>query len=85
MNTCVSCGQDFGSVSAFDAHRVGRHTQLFSHETPDGRRCLTASEMHARGFKRNSRGRWSLSVHVQPPDRAVDREPVPTYAGKDNS
>ena len=27
MNLCATCGEDFGSVSAFDAHRVGKYTQ----------------------------------------------------------
>jgi hypothetical protein len=27
MNECTACGEDFGSVEAFDAHRVGKYPQ----------------------------------------------------------
>ncbi len=27
MNLCTSCGEDFGSVSAFDKHRIGKYPQ----------------------------------------------------------
>lgn len=60
MTLCTTCGQEFGGVHAFDAHRVGSHAYCFSLERPDGRRCLTPAEMLARGWERNSRGRWSL-------------------------
>lgn len=58
MNLCRSCGQDFGSLEAFDAHRVGPH---------DGdRRCLTLDEMTADGrFERNRYGRWTLVARVK--------------------
>lgn len=66
MNLCRSCGQDFGSVSAFDRHRVGKHAYTFSeglrmdppHE--EGRRCLDASEMRAAGMELDPRGRWRI-------------------------
>jgi hypothetical protein len=66
-NLCSTCGQDFGSVSAFDAHRVGRYLQAGASEytglladwTPErGRRCLTVEELRERGWTRDSRGRW---------------------------
>jgi hypothetical protein len=60
VNLCRACSEVFGGVQAFDAHRLGRHAYCFSPEHPDGRRCLTTSELLARGFWRNSRGRWSL-------------------------
>ena len=60
MNVCPSCREDFGGIQAFDAHRIGKHAYCFSLDRPDGRRCLTTSELLARGFWRNSRGRWSL-------------------------
>jgi hypothetical protein len=69
VNLCRACGEDFGSVSAFDVHRVGVHAYLFSPERPDGRRCLSTPEMLARGFLPNSRGRWSTSVHLTAPAR----------------
>ena len=80
MNLCrkgasVGCGEDFGFVSAFDSHRVGRHDYTYSEgaamDPPrdDGRRCLSAREMEnlrAKDgvlpvFERNKSGAWSLS------------------------
>jgi len=68
MNACATCGENFGSVAAFDAHRVGKYLQTGTGEydgpveewTPDkGRRCLTEAEMLASGFVRNDHGSWS--------------------------
>jgi hypothetical protein len=42
-NQCGSCGELFHSNAVFDAHRTGRYE-------PDERRCLTATQMQARGF-----------------------------------
>jgi hypothetical protein len=64
VNLCRSCGQDFGSLSAFDAHRVGVHAYTYSQGaamTPireDGRRCLTIDELYAAGWHRDQHGRW---------------------------
>jgi hypothetical protein len=85
MSLCTTCGEEFGSVTAFDAHRVGKHAHPFSSERPDGRRCLSPAEMSTRGFKKNSRGRWSLSSYIEVPQGEVDPPTVGTYAGKDNS
>jgi hypothetical protein len=66
MNLCRGCNTDFGRLSAFDAHRTGRHAYTFREgmrmDPPreDGRRCLDEEEMEARGFVRNAYGRWSL-------------------------
>ncbi len=78
MNECGECGLDFGSVSAFDRHRVGVHEYTFSEgaalEPPrwDGRRCLHSYEIEdltdktgAPVFARNSRGTWSLARSVE--------------------
>lgn len=66
MNLCRSCGEDFGSVSAFDAHRIGKHDYLYSDEHPDGRRCLSVEEMESsERFTRNGRDRWSLAGHLE--------------------
>jgi hypothetical protein len=71
LNLCVTCGLDFGSVSAFDAHRVGKHAYTFIEgmrmDPPreDGRRCLSLDELQERGWAEDSRGRW----------RAPTREP----------
>lgn len=65
MNPCTSCGEDFGSLVAFDDHRVGKHAYTYSegaHFDPpvdDGRRCLTVEEMEGQGFVRNAYGRWT--------------------------
>lgn len=72
-NECCSCGLDFGSVSAFDRHRIGVHEYTYReglHMEPerlDGRRCLDESEILALTDKagsciygRNSRGQFSL-------------------------
>ena len=59
LNFCRSCEQDFGGVHAFDMHRTGKHEHLYSDEHPDGRRCLTETEMLARGMYLNAQGRWS--------------------------
>ena len=78
MNLCTSCHLDFGSVSAFDAHRVGVHEYTFAEgarmEPPrwDGRRCLAESELaeavDRRGrprFTKNARGKWSVARDVE--------------------
>lgn len=65
MNLCRACGHDFSSVRLFDAHRVGKHAYLFDAEHLDGRRCLDASEMEAKGWAQNERGRWSDPVASQ--------------------
>ena len=81
MNLCRSCEQDFGSVRAFDAHRVGRHAYTFAEgqrmEPPraDGRRCLSVAEMEAEGFVRNGRERWSLATDLVAARNVSERNP----------
>src|SRR5262245_45824910 len=58
MNLCCACGQDFASVTLFDAHRVGKHQYAWSPEQPDGRRCFGVDELEARGWTLDERGRW---------------------------
>lgn len=78
MNLCTTCQQDFGSVAAFDRHRVGVHAYTFSEgmrmvpPRDDGRRCLDVSEIEAlldkhgrRVFVRSSRGTWSLGSALE--------------------
>ena len=65
-NLCRSCGIDFGSVRAFDTHRVGKHAYLYDADHPDGRRCLSLDEMlHPEdgdaAFARNEQGRLTLA------------------------
>ncbi len=51
MNECSGCRENFGSVEAFDAHRVGVHAYTFEEGLSleparfDGRRCLSVDEM----------------------------------------
>lgn len=64
MNVCSPCGLDFASVSAFDEHRIGEHDYTYSEGLKmnpvryDGRRCLTADELMAMGWRTDSHGRW---------------------------
>jgi len=68
MNLCGTCGLDFGSVSAFDTHRVGKYQYDCAEgleRTPpreDGRRCLDEDEMLAAGLELDGRGRWRLPI-----------------------
>jgi len=57
VNYCRECNQDFGSVSAFDAHRVGKHAYTVK-EADDGRRCLDTAELTELGWRRDKNGRW---------------------------
>ena len=58
LNLCAICGHDFGGERAFSMHKVGKHDYFYDPEHPDGRRCLSKSEMLERGMYLN-RGRWS--------------------------
>ncbi len=73
MNICSACGEDFGSLSAFDAHRLGKYPQTGPSEylerlrlgltdadwTPDqGRRCLEPEEMLSKDWHQDRNGRW---------------------------
>jgi hypothetical protein len=68
MNICRACNEDFGSVSAFDAHRVGVHVYTvaegFAMDSPrdDGRRCMDADELEQAGWHRDSHGRWRRPI-----------------------
>ena len=75
-NLCRTCGEDFGSVTAFDAHRVGNHGYLYSEDQPKGRRCLSVDEIEAfEAFARNSYGRWSLAGHLEAARKVADATP----------
>ena len=64
MNLCRSCGHDFASVQAFDAHRIGKHAYTYREglrldpSREDDRRCRTPSEMLTAGWETNRWGRW---------------------------
>jgi hypothetical protein len=69
MNVCRSCREDFGSVSAFDRHRVGRHTYTFREKLElgreNGRRCLDTDELEAVGMALDARGRWVITADIE--------------------
>ena len=62
MNLCRACGEDFGSVGAFEAHRVGKHAYLWSPEHEDGRRCLDKEELTELGWHRDDHDRWRQPI-----------------------
>ena len=70
MNYCTYCRRDFGSVRAFDAHRVGAHAYTFREgldmepSREDGRRCLDPDEFLEHGLVSNRYGRWSLGRDI---------------------
>lgn len=68
--SCSACSAIFTCVSAFDRHRVGsfgepiyaisrssKSRRVIGH-TPHARRCLTESEMQAKGVARSEKGWW---------------------------
>jgi hypothetical protein len=57
-NECPTCGELFNSNGAFDAHRRGK----FGTSGPEGRRCLTADQMSAKGMVKTSRGFWARKL-----------------------
>ena len=50
-NQCPTCQELFNSTGVFDRHRTGTYT-------PNTRRCLTVSEMTAKGMLKNNNGYW---------------------------
>jgi hypothetical protein len=68
LNLCRACDTDFAGVAAFDRHRVGVHEYLFAEglrfdpPSEDGRRCLSADEMLAKGMEVDPKGRWRISL-----------------------
>jgi hypothetical protein len=82
VNYCPGCDKDFGSVGAFDAHRVGdfpqtgpaQYTGPINVWTPkSGRRCLTDAELLQRGWTRDGRGRWRRPGDGAPWARSQDQ------------
>jgi hypothetical protein len=68
-NECRACGQVFGSLGAFDSHRVGKFSEPVyaptdtKHKKPIGysnpsRRCLTIPEIQSLGMVQNDKGWW---------------------------
>jgi hypothetical protein len=65
MNLCRSCNKDFGSLSAFDAHWLGKHEYRWSPELEDGRRCLDSEELTEKGWKQDRYGRWRQPIDAK--------------------
>jgi hypothetical protein len=63
LNLCTTCKADFGSVLAFDTHRVGKHAYTYlegvqmNPPREDGRRCLDSDEMLERRMELDKRER----------------------------
>jgi hypothetical protein len=66
VNYCRACREDFASLSAFDAHRTGKHTHTFreglERGRENGRRCLDPDELEAMGWHQDGQGRWKLPL-----------------------
>jgi hypothetical protein len=71
MNQCGGCKLIFGSLGAFDKHRVGEYKGLIYEigesgrptgkvlgKRPSTRRCLTVEEIQAMGMTQNKQGWW---------------------------
>lgn len=57
MNKCIACGLNFGSVFAFDTHRVFRIKNDWS-----TRRCLITRELRGLGMEPDDYGRWRIPM-----------------------
>jgi hypothetical protein len=75
MNLCRACRQDFGSVSAFDNHRTGKHGYPWSPEHEDGRRCLETGELEAKGWRQDKQGRWRTPSQAARPLPLIFSDP----------
>jgi hypothetical protein len=49
IHACGDCGEDFQGVRLQQRHRTGRASS---------KRCLTPTEMQAKGWRRDEKGRW---------------------------
>jgi hypothetical protein len=80
LNLCSGCGEDFGSLTTFDAHRVGKHAYTFREglrmgpPVEDGRRCLDPDEMLELGWTKDRHGRWRGPAPESPVWGAGKRE-----------
>ena len=71
MNLCRACDQDFSSLTGFDPTRIGSDISAYDHspEHPNGRRCLTETELLAKGMHLDRFGRWRMAGKGTPPWR----------------
>ena len=72
---CSTCNEDFGGVTAFDMHRVGKHEAVASPEFPEGRRCLNREEMLGRKMRLDMYGRWRGPGRNTPPWERAATDP----------
>ena len=63
-NQCSRCFMCFNSTAAFDKHRVGEHAN-------NGRRCLSADEMIAKGMVLREDGFWRGSAMPESAREAI--------------
>lgn len=59
---CGACGELFGRLSTFEAHRYGPYTD---------RRCHDAIAMQAKGFSKDSKGFWRWPSRLAPMGAAI--------------
>lgn len=52
---CIGCNADFTGMTLFEAHRVGKYGVK---EGENRRRCMTKSEMEAKGWQTDQKGAW---------------------------
>jgi hypothetical protein len=64
---CAACGEYFNSTGMFDRHRTGAYSDFGAH-----RRCLTASEMLAKGYLKNAAGFWIRQANRRRTDSSGD-------------
>jgi hypothetical protein len=57
-NQCPGCHEYFNSMSAFTAHRTGKHVG-------NKRRCLTPFEMSLKGMFVNPDGYWVTEMNTR--------------------
>lgn len=79
---CTACGEYFNSESVFDHHRTGRFERG---GVAGSRRCLSVSEMLARGWSLNRAGFWITKQRQEAVTSFVEGarrdEPVEGYQG----
>jgi hypothetical protein len=84
LNLCTACRRDFSSVSAFDRHRIGKHSHDFVEGLrlgfEDGRRCLDEDEMRSAGMALGRRGRWTITRDVEAARKLRIRRETPREA-----
>lgn len=74
---CAACLEYFNSTGMFDRHRIGGYAS---------RRCLSADELMAKGYLKNSAGFWIREAHRRRADSSGDlSDPFPTQAPRESA